>query len=292
MQHIWESSQFREIYDVNTTPFEAKRSTLRVQTFCRSTSYWNWKNRIDVPQPGIIAFLILSGRQRLVRRGEPPQEIGPGYFSLLDLKAVDADFIAESEKVERLFILLEPNPLLRELLDLMFRGKLPSFHAGQPEKLRQCFEEIRRQIIRPDADDALIGGAAYALLHEVLCQRPSVTLPEPLLRARAYIGRRFCDPRLSRGDVARAAHVSVSTLAALFRLHLGKSVGDEIRDRRMAKVRQLLTFSNKPVSEIASECGFTYSYYLAREFRKAFGSTPLAFRRLTRNPPSQKPLHL
>ena len=108
MQRVWESRQFREIYDANTTPFEADDPVIRVQTFCRSISYRNWKNRNDLSSPGIIAFLILSGRQRRVRAGDAPEEIGPGYVALFDLRKLDSDFIAASEKVERYFILLEP----------------------------------------------------------------------------------------------------------------------------------------------------------------------------------------
>jgi len=281
MRRVWESHGFREIYDVNTTPFEPGCG-LRVQTFCRSTSYRNWKNGTDLPRPAVIAFLILSGRQRLARRDGSCRELGPGYFSLIDLRSVDADFITLSEKLERYFILLEPGPVLLGLVGQMFPGGLPAFQAKFPDRLRLCFEEIRREITRPDADDAGIGGAAYRLLHEAMTQRPALTLPEPLLLARRCIDARFPDVRLSREDVARASCVSVSTLAALFRTRLGSTIGSEIRSRRMEKVRQLLTFSNKPVSEIAAECGFSYAYYLSREFRAVHGMTPLAYRRLSR----------
>ncbi|MBQ9501275.1 MAG: helix-turn-helix transcriptional regulator [Lentisphaeria bacterium] len=282
MQRVWESHQFREIYDANTTPFETDSPVIRVQTFCHSTSYRNWKSRNDLPSPGIIAFLILSGRQKRVRRAGGREEIGPGFFAMFDLRTLDSDFIAASEKVERYFILLDPNPLLRGLLGQMFPDGLPAFQAGQPERIRHCFEKIRDEITRPDAEDARIGGAAYTLLHEAMTQRPAEPLPEALLLAKRCIDDRFHECRLARADVARAARVSVSTLAALFRRHLNTTIWGEIRDRRMAKARQLLTFSNKPVSEIASECGFSYAYYLTREFRASCGMTPLAYRRASR----------
>lgn len=282
MRRVWESRGFREIYDVNTTPSEPV-SGLRVQTFCRSISYRNWKNGTDLPRPAVIAFLILSGRQRLVRRDGACRELGPGYFSLIDLRSVDADFITVSEKLERYFILLEPVPALLGLLSQLFPDGFPAFQAKFPERLRLCFEEIHSQITRSDADDAQIGGAAYRLLHEAMTQRPSVTLPESLLLARRCIDARFHEVRLSREDVARAACVSVSTLAALFRTHLGSTIAKEIRSRRMEKVRQLLTFSNKPVSEIAAECGFSYAYYLSREFRALHDMPPLAYRRFSRS---------
>ena len=288
MRRVWESRSFREIYDANTTPFEPGRG-LRVQTFCRSISYRNWKNGTDLPRPAVIAFLILSGRQRLARRDGSRRELGPGYFSLLDLRNVDADFITLSEKLDRYFILLEPDPALLGLLGQMFPDGLPAFQAKFPERLRLCFEEIHSQITRSDADDAQIGGAAYRLLHEAMTQRPAVTLPESLLLARRCIDARFHEVRLSREDVARAACVSVSTLAALFRTRLGSTIAKEIRSRRMEKVRQLLTFSNKPVSEIAAECGFSYAYYLSREFRALHDMPPLAYRRLSRRQSGSRP---
>ena len=51
----------------------------------------------------------------------------------------------------------------------------------------------------------------------------------------------------------------------------------------MESVRQMLIFSNKSIADIAESCGFTYSYYLAREFKRVHNMTPGTFRKINRN---------
>jgi AraC-like DNA-binding protein len=49
---------------------------------------------------------------------------------------------------------------------------------------------------------------------------------------------------------------------------------------RLNKAKKLLTKSQKPIGEIALECGFNDFSYFSRSFKKEFGMTPSAFQRL------------
>lgn len=282
MRYISQSGQFKEIYDVNTTACKQESPVLRVQSFCHSESYRNWKHMIGPAPDAVIAFLILSGSQSIRHPDRMNERIEPGYFAVVDLDSVKADYITVSLSAERYFILLEKNHLLQNLLQDMFPGGLPAFQAQDPEALKECFENIRREIIRKNASDPRIGSAAYRLLHEAALQLPENELPRPLVLAKNYISNHFQEPELCREDIARAACVSISTLAGLFKKHLGITIRESISQKRMESVRQMLLFSNKSISEIAEACGFSYSYYLAREFKKVHNMTPGAFRKQKR----------
>ncbi len=283
MQRISESGKFREVYDVNTTAFKQKNSVLRVQSFCHSVSYLDWKHSVDPAPSTVIAFLILSGNQTVIYPDRTRVQIGPGYFAVVNLNSVKEDYITASSSAERYFILLEKNNLLQNLLSDMFPGGLPAFQAQDPEVLKECFEDIRREIIRKDASDPRIGGAAYRLFHEAAQQLPGNELPLPLVLARNYISNHFHEPELCREQIANAACVSISTLAGLFRKFLGVTIRESISQKRMESVRQMLIFSNKSIADIAESCGFTYSYYLAREFKRVHNMTPGTFRKINRN---------
>lgn len=283
MQNIWESSNFKEIYNVNTTPFELGTPSLRVQTFCHSISYQNWKNGAGFSRPNIIAFLILSGNQQLIHSDGSKEKVKEGYFSMLNLNTLDIDFLTLSKKAERYFILFEINPLLLAILKEMFPAGLPSFHSPAPRKLKLLFENIRDRITEECAEDSRISGAAYSLLHEAMKQLPVDPLPLPLQLALNYIDNNFHQIHLSREEIARHACVSISTLAALFRKHLNLTIWQYISNKRMENVKQLLTYSNKSISEIASLCGFSYAYYLTREFKSKFNVTPFQYRRSSRS---------
>ena len=278
MQTVWETAQFKEIYDANTTPFELGTPCLRVQTFCHSVSYKNWKHETGFSRPSIIAFMILSGKQQLIRKDGSKEIISDGYFSMEDLNNSDIECRTLSGKAERYFILFEKNDLLVNLLNTMFPSGLPTFKCIAPGKIQQCFENIHQEIVSSNPDDTRIGGAAYSLLHEVINQLPAEPLPKPLILALNCIENNFHDVKLSREDIARASRVSVSTLGSLFRKYKNTTIWQTLCSKRMENVKQLLTFSNKSMSDIANECGFSYSYYLTREFKNLFGITPSKYR--------------
>lgn len=283
MQHVSESFKFREVYDVNMAANMQRDRGLRVQSFCHSISDSNWKHAVGPAPSTVIAFLILSGNQTIIYPDRKRVQIGPGYFAVINLNSVKEEYITATHSTERYFILLEKNNLLQNLLSDMFPGGLPAFHAQDPEILKECFEDIRREIIRKDASDPRIGGAAYRLFHEAAQQLPGNELPLALVLAKNYISNHFHEPELCREQIANAACVSISTLAGLFRRYLGVTIRESISQKRMESVRQMLIFSNKSISEIAEACGFTYSYYLAREFKKVHNMPPGAFRRINRN---------
>lgn len=282
MQRIWESCHFKETYSVNTTPFELKNSSLRVQTFCHSVSRKNWQHAIDPVRRSVIAFFILSGKQEIVGADKKRQPLLSGCFGIVDLEQFDAQVVTVTEKAVRYFILFEKNQLLSSVLKEMFPAGLPVFVSREPEKIIKCFEEIRREISRRCPSDGAVGAAAYQLLYEAARQLPVEELPAALVQAKAYIADHLHQKHLCREEVAAASCVSISSLALLFKKHLGISVGAYIQKLRIEKVCQLLTFSNKSIAEIALESGFSYSYYLAREFRKSKGMTPSAYRKKSR----------
>lgn len=282
MENIWEESLFKEIYNVNTTEYKLGTPGIRVQTFCSSQSRKNWKSDKNSRRSNIIAFIILSGKQQFIYPDGSKKKISPGFFSIINLNSIDYELQTISDCAERYFILLEVNSTILHFLNEMFPGGLPAFQSPDPLKLQKCFENIRDEITRPDADDAYISSAAYRLFHEAMSQLPATSLPVPLLLAENYINNHYHEVTLSRAEIANAACVSISTLGKLFRTCKNTTIHESISAKRMENVKQLLAFSNKSISEIALECGFSYSYYLCREFQTKFKMTPSQYRKKTR----------
>ncbi|NLC82767.1 MAG: helix-turn-helix transcriptional regulator, partial [Lentisphaerae bacterium] len=57
----------------------------------------------------------------------------------------------------------------------------------------------------------------------------------------------------------------------------------EIRRCRMEQAKTLLETTDLPVPDVAEQSGFGSPEYLAAVFRRAFGLTPLKYRRVARN---------
>lgn len=282
MQSVWETPTARETYQVNTSTYSPALGGIRVQSFCHSFLFPGYKNT-NQSYPYIMAVLILSGSEEIVTPDGDVTRRKPGFFKISDLNIPSERVYSGKETLERYFLLFEVNPLLRELLFRMFPECLPMFVSPSPERLRKCFEDVRDALsegARPD--DTLVGGMAFRLFMEAARQFPRSPVPAPLTMALRYIDNHFCEPGLNRERVALASGVSVSTLGKLFRDHLKTTIQEHISTLRMAKVKHMLSFSGEPVSVVAETCGFSYSYYLAREFKKRYGGTPLQYREKNR----------
>jgi len=73
--------------------------------------------------------------------------------------------------------------------------------------------------------------------------------------------------------------VSETSLKNYFRGVYGKNVSDYLRDLRMSTAERLLTETRLPISEIASQIGYTKQGKFAEVFRQQFHMNPLEYRR-------------
>lgn len=84
--------------------------------------------------------------------------------------------------------------------------------------------------------------------------------------------------RLSISYLCEIAQMSPSSLRRHFKEHTGKTPGDFIKELRiMVAARQLLA-TDKRISSIAYDLGFTDQNYFSRKFKQVFGISPSQYR--------------
>lgn len=91
--------------------------------------------------------------------------------------------------------------------------------------------------------------------------------------------RRLREPA-GRGEIARAAKISLRQLERLFAAHLGTSIERHYLTIRLQRARILLRQTSLPVTQIGADCGFVSPTHFSRVYKKRFGRTPSADRRL------------
>lgn len=79
--------------------------------------------------------------------------------------------------------------------------------------------------------------------------------------------------------IAKGIGYSKRLLQTRARNALGATLGDEVRRIMLATAAELLSETDKSVSEIAAECGFTSVSHLSLRFKRHYGQTPLSFRK-------------
>lgn len=150
------------------------------------------------------------------------------------------------------------------------------------------FEEIRHGLVselrsRDPASRVAIEALVCLLAARAGRRRPGsgAAVPTWLSRAVALIEADYPHGiRLSR--LAAVAGVHAVTVAAAFRRHFGKSVGEYVRDLRIAHAREALENTPRTIAAIALEAGFYDESHMGRVFRRRFGVPPGALRHPTR----------
>lgn len=105
----------------------------------------------------------------------------------------------------------------------------------------------------------------------------SNTLDSRLQAAIDHIGLNL-GRKLDLNAVARAANLSLSRFAHLFRAQVGLTPQRFIEQQRLERARQLLERTAMPVKSIAYEVGFANPFYFSLRFKRYTGRSPSAFR--------------
>ena len=100
-------------------------------------------------------------------------------------------------------------------------------------------------------------------------------------RACAYVSDALGDPFLSVEQIAEAVGLSSGHLQQVFRQSSGGTVGEYIRERRLAGCRRDLadaSLAHQSITSIAFRWGFSESSSFSRAFRQAFQTSPRRYR--------------
>jgi AraC-like DNA-binding protein len=106
---------------------------------------------------------------------------------------------------------------------------------------------------------------------------PVEELNRRMLRARDAIDRTYAEP-LDVPTLAGVAHVSEAHFIRTFRSTFGETPHRYLQRRRVERAMFLLGQTDRPVTEICLDVGFTSLGTFSRTFREIVGSSPSAFR--------------
>jgi AraC-like DNA-binding protein len=99
-----------------------------------------------------------------------------------------------------------------------------------------------------------------------------------LLRARDAMDREYARP-LDVAALARIAHVSEAHFIRTFRATFGETPHRYLQRRRVERAMALLRDTDRSVTEICLDVGFTSLGTFSRTFRAIVGESPSAYRR-------------
>lgn len=151
--------------------------------------------------------------------------------------------------------------------------------AGSPALLA-----VRRLIValrRPD-EALAVETALLAVLAELPGQAAALpTRPQQaaiVVRLRDWLDA-HCDEVVSLDALAAVAGCSPSLANRLFRQLAGIPPYEYLLQRRLSLAAERLRAGDQALADLAAECGFADQSHFQRLFRRAYGTTPAAYRK-------------
>lgn len=136
----------------------------------------------------------------------------------------------------------------------------------------------RRGIERPNDRTILIPPAG------IVTRRSTdvIAVADATVRQALKFIDRNLDKAIGAPQIANELGIRRAELDTIFRTQLARSVGEEIRRQRFARVKLLLETTDLSVSKIAGATGYCTPSHLTNAFKAAFGLTPKAWRKRLR----------
>jgi AraC family transcriptional activator FtrA len=143
-------------------------------------------------------------------------------------------------------------------------------HVVRRDYGAEIANQVARRLVMPPHRDG--GQAQYVA--EPVSARPNGGLAKALDWA---LGR--LDRPLSLDDLARQANMSVRTLARRFVQETGSTPHRWVTHQRLLAAQRRLETTDDSIDSVAEAVGFDTAMTLRHHFRRAFGTTPTAYRR-------------
>ena len=111
---------------------------------------------------------------------------------------------------------------------------------------------------------------------------------QALLDANTYL-QNHCDEDIDLKQLAKDSGLHPTYFQKLFTAAFGGSPNQKLAYYRVIRARNLLHDDNRPISEIARLCGFSYQSYFTRVFKQYTNQTPSRFRQSLRKRRTERP---
>jgi AraC-like DNA-binding protein len=197
-----------------------------------------------------------------------------------------ADVCPEFAGLRRLLKRATPGLNFLQPAGARMEARLPQLLSDSPHQRLQAALETLSELAEAEATP---------LATQITVRPEASNDSAQLTRVLNLLHKRFAEP-IRVEDLCSAGNLSPRSLHRLFVHHVGENVSDYLGRLRIGRACMLLVETDRPVSVIASEAGFSNLSNFNRRFLEARGMTPRDFRRFVvqygRMPDSQPEVEL
>ncbi len=174
----------------------------------------------------------------------------------------------------------------QNVFDEIYSHSVWEFTDNTSQRLKAMFSDMLEEYGKQQSyTEFILQGMLYRLLLTVYENKLNKTaeahtseLTAPIIDTLYYIESNFAS-NITLEEAAGNIHFSVSHFSRVFHAQLGVSFSDYVSSVRLKHAKDLLINSDKSITEIALESGYTNGDYFSAQFKKKTGITPSAFRK-------------
>ncbi len=180
----------------------------------------------------------------------------------------------------RLNELIPVHPMLGHRLNRIVRLQLKD-----PEKTHRLLHRLFEEQTEADPASEAAIDALFCLILIDICRTASITPKSDaeeynprMEKIRLYLEKHYTEP-IRIEQLCELSELKEANLCRQFKKYSGLSVGDYLKQHRLALAMQQLRTTNNKVLTICYDCGFSGIVYFNRIFRAAIGETPSEYRK-------------
>lgn len=175
----------------------------------------------------------------------------------------------------------------QHIFDELYELKVCRFHKTSQEKILNMFCEMEKEFQKDlPYTEFILQGMLFRLLTAVWEERlpnekvimNKSPLTKPVMDAIFHI-ETYYNQNVTLEKTAHAINLSAAYLSRLFRTQLDMTFSDYLINVKIRHVKNLLSQTDKSITEIALKTGFCSGDYLSTQFKAKTGMTPKEFRK-------------
>ena len=125
----------------------------------------------------------------------------------------------------------------------------------------------------------------FSLLYEIMAHINTISNKsyhpidrfESIAKSVEYLETHYTDPMISNETVAAQSGISTVYFRKLFTACYGTSPMHYVREKRIARAKELLEFGFISIGELAEQVGFNSIYHFSKTFKQLTGMSPTAY---------------
>jgi AraC family L-rhamnose operon transcriptional activator RhaR len=236
----------------------------------------NCVDGFQYPMSAGDVFVIHEGSKHSYRKTEHLHLCNVLFdSSLLNIRSVDVSHLPGYH------VLFELEPKMRKR---NFNSRL-HLQIKELTKTRDIIEKLENEVDEKAPGFRLISQSLLLLLIGELSRRYDKNAETHsnkvmlIAKSIAFMEQKYYE-QIDTRQLAEMAGMSERAFYRIFQEATGETPNQYLTDLRLTHVTELLRHSEIPVTDIAFECGFQDSSYMAKTFKKYNGITPRDFRKL------------